>query len=55
MLWAIILGFFVFGDRLDWLMAVGVGLIIASGLITFVREKVRAPAAAQAAPLIHPQ
>ena len=55
MLWAIILGYFVFGDRLDWLMAVGVALIIASGLITFVREKVRAPAVAEAAPLIHPQ
>lgn len=55
MLWAIILGYFVFGDRLDWPMAVGVALIIASGLITFVREKVRAPAVAEAAPLIHPQ
>jgi drug/metabolite transporter (DMT)-like permease len=25
MLWAIILGYFVFGDRLDWPMAAGVG------------------------------
>lgn len=55
MLWAIILGYFVFGDRLDWPMAVGVALIIASGLITFLREKVRAPTVAEAAPLIHPQ
>jgi drug/metabolite transporter (DMT)-like permease len=55
MLWAIILGYFVFGDQLDWPMAAGVVLIIASGLFTFVREKVRVPEAARTAPLIHPQ
>lgn len=55
MIWAILFGYFVFGDRLDWPMAVGVLLIVVSGLFTFVREKVRVPQAAEAAPLIHPQ
>ncbi len=55
MIWAILFGYFVFGDHLDWPMAVGVLLIIASGLFTFLRERVRAPKASQAAPLIHPQ
>ncbi|MDB5371001.1 MAG: hypothetical protein JWP20_2559 [Roseomonas sp.] len=54
MLWAIILGYLVFGDGLDWPMALGTVLIIASGLFTFVREKVRVPAARRA-PAIHPQ
>ncbi|MBO1078525.1 DMT family transporter [Roseomonas haemaphysalidis] len=54
MIWAIILGYLVFHDRLDWPMAVGTALIVASGLLTLLREKKRVPVAA-AAPAIHPQ
>ena len=38
MLWAVLLGYLVFHDRLDWPMAVGIAIILGAGLFTFVRE-----------------
>jgi drug/metabolite transporter (DMT)-like permease len=39
MLWAVLLGYVLFGDRLDWPMAIGIGIILGAGLFTFVREE----------------
>ena len=39
MLWAIGFGYWLFGDRLDWPMLVGIVLILAAGLFTLVREE----------------
>ena len=39
MLWAVLLGYVVFGDRLDWPMAIGIAIILGAGLFTFVREE----------------
>ena len=38
MLWAVLLGYVVFHDQLDWLMFVGIAIILSAGLFTFVRE-----------------
>jgi drug/metabolite transporter (DMT)-like permease len=38
MLWAVLLGYVFFGDRLDWPMAIGIAIILGAGLFTFVRE-----------------
>jgi len=38
MLWAVLLGYLVFHDQLDWPMAVGIAIILGAGLFTFVRE-----------------
>jgi len=38
MLWAVLLGYLVFRDQLDWPMAVGIAIILGAGLFTFVRE-----------------
>ncbi len=38
MLWAIGFGYWLFGDRLDWPMLIGIALILGSGLFTLVRE-----------------
>jgi S-adenosylmethionine uptake transporter len=38
MLWAVLLGYVLFGDRLDWPMAIGIAIILGAGLFTFVRE-----------------
>ena len=38
MLWAIGFGYWLFGDRLDWPMLVGIALILGAGLFTLVRE-----------------
>ena len=38
MLWAVLLGYVVFHDRLDWPMATGIAIILGAGLFTFVRE-----------------
>ncbi|MFC5526389.1 DMT family transporter [Rhodanobacter ginsengisoli] len=38
MLWAVVLGYLVFHDRLDWPMAIGITIILGAGLFTFVRE-----------------
>jgi S-adenosylmethionine uptake transporter len=39
MLWAIGFGYWLFGDKLDWPMAVGIVLILGAGLFTLVREE----------------
>lgn len=44
MLWAIGFGYWLFGDHLDWPMAIGIALILGAGLFTFVREEQRARA-----------
>ncbi|WP_137134635.1 DMT family transporter [Rhizobium sp. FKY42] len=41
MLWAILLGYLVFGDSVDGWMAVGIALIVGSGLLTLIRERKR--------------
>ena len=38
MLWAVLLGYVFFDDRLDWPMAIGIAIILGAGLFTFVRE-----------------
>jgi S-adenosylmethionine uptake transporter len=55
MLWAIGLGWLVFGDHLDAPMFAGAAIIIAAGLFTFAREKVRKPRWWNRNALIHPQ
>ena len=39
MLWAVLLGYVVFHDKLDWPMAIGIAIILGAGLFTFVREE----------------
>lgn len=39
MLWAILFGYLIFHDRLDWPMLVGIVMILGAGLFTFVREE----------------
>ena len=39
MLWAIAFGYWLFGDRVDWPMLVGIALILGAGLFTLVREE----------------
>lgn len=41
MLWAILLGYLIFGDHVDLWMGVGITLIVGSGLLTLVRERKR--------------
>jgi len=41
MLWAILLGYLVFGDEVDWPMGIGIVLIVGSGLLTLIRERKR--------------
>ncbi|SHJ99628.1 Permease of the drug/metabolite transporter (DMT) superfamily [Roseomonas rosea] len=55
MLWAIALGYLVFGDGLDATMALGVAVIILSGILTFMREKVRKPQGWRRVPPTHPR
>ncbi|MDQ1078259.1 DMT family transporter [Pseudoroseomonas cervicalis] len=55
MLWAIGFGYWVFGDHLEPIMALGVAIIILSGVMTFLREKVRKPKGWARAPAVHPQ
>jgi drug/metabolite transporter (DMT)-like permease len=43
MLWALVLGYLVFGDRLDWPMALGIAIILGAGLFTLIREKKVSP------------
>ncbi len=38
MLWAVLLGYVVFRDRLDWPMALSIAIILGAGLFTFIRE-----------------
>lgn len=39
MLWAVVLGYVVFHDGLDGFMALGIAIILAAGLFTFMREE----------------
>jgi len=55
MLWGIGLGYLVFGDHLDAPMFVGAAVIIAAGLFTLSRERVRQPHWWNRSPPIHPQ
>ena len=48
LLFALILGMVVFAERPDFWAAVGMALIVASGLYAFARERARAHAAARA-------
>ena len=41
MLWAILLGYLVFGDHVDVWMGLGILLIVGSGLLTLIRERKR--------------
>lgn len=48
LLWAMLLGYLVFGDRPDVMMVTGAAIIVLSGLYVFYRERVRArPVAAR--------
>ena len=48
-LWAMLLGYLVFGDVPDAMMATGASIIVLSGLYAFYRERVRhRPVAADA-------
>ena len=38
MLWAVLLGYVVFHDQLDWVMFLGIAIILGAGLFTFMRE-----------------
>ncbi len=48
-LWAIIMGFFVWNEVPDWPMLIGMAVIAASGIYTFVRERNQARLALKAA------
>ncbi|MDE1187861.1 MAG: DMT family transporter [Pantoea sp.] len=41
MIWAIIFGYLIFEDSIDLPMALGIALIVFSGLMTLIRERVR--------------
>jgi drug/metabolite transporter (DMT)-like permease len=41
MVWAILLGYLLFGDSVDLPVMTGIVLIVASGLLTLMRENVR--------------
>jgi drug/metabolite transporter (DMT)-like permease len=41
MLWAVLFGYLVFGDHVDMPMLLGILLIVGSGMLTLIRERVR--------------
>lgn len=49
-IWAIILGATVFGEYPNWISVLGMGLIVASGIYTMHRERVRQREAARTPP-----
>ncbi|WP_419900378.1 DMT family transporter [Roseomonas sp. USHLN139] len=55
MIWAILFGYLVFGDHLEPVMALGVGIILFSGVLTFRREGIRRPKGWRRVPPVHPQ
>jgi drug/metabolite transporter (DMT)-like permease len=55
MIWAILFGYLVFGDHLEPVMALGVAVILLSGVLTFRREGVRRPRGWNRVPPVHPQ
>lgn len=46
LIWALLLGYFVFGDVPDWISVIGAVLIVGSGLFSFYRERMLAKKAA---------
>lgn len=46
LIWALLLGYFVFGDVPDWISVIGAMLIVGSGLFSFYRERMLAKKAA---------
>ena len=42
LIWAIMLGYLVFGDKPDGMMLLGASIIVSSGLYAFYRERIRA-------------
>ena len=46
LIWALLLGFFVFDDVPDWISVIGALLIVGSGLFSFYRERMLAKKAA---------
>jgi S-adenosylmethionine uptake transporter len=50
-LWAVALGYLMFGDVPDVFMLAGAAVIIAAGLYIFWREQVRAQPAPEPAPI----
>jgi len=48
LLWAMLLGYLVFGDVPDAMMVLGAAIIVASGLYAFYRERIRRSAVAAA-------
>ena len=46
--WAIIVGFLVFGEVPDWPMLIGTAIVIATGVYTLYRERKRANLIAEA-------
>lgn len=55
MLWAIAFGYLIFDDPLEPVMALGVAIIILSGVFTYMRETVRRPKGWRRVPPLHPQ
>jgi drug/metabolite transporter (DMT)-like permease len=55
MIWAVALGYLVFGDHVDSVMGAGILVIVTSGVFTFMREKVRKPRGWGRVPPVHPQ
>ena len=39
LIWALILGYVIFGDVPDWISIIGAIIIVGSGLFTFYRER----------------
>ncbi|RWX75523.1 DMT family transporter [Neorhizobium lilium] len=52
LIWALLIGVFVFGEHLTASMLTGAGIVIASGLYTFVRENKRRRALAETAGMV---
>ena len=55
LLWAILLGYLVFGDVPDAMMATGATIIVLSGLYTFHRERKLARRLAASASAVPPE
>jgi len=55
LLWAILLGYLVFGDVPDAMMTTGAAIIVLSGLYTFHRERKLARLVAASASAVPPE
>ena len=54
LLWAMLLGYLIFGDVPDAMMVLGASIIVLSGLYAFYRERIRHRALAANAPACRP-